>query len=160
MSKLHNLHIAKWQRLRKKILERNKYICTNPFKLHSGVLKPAEEVHHILTADNHPQYFFNAKNLCPLCVECHKYAHFLLRTDPIKYFDYFKSSSRGVSDFLQPFLPSPHTPLLPEVSNAERVDCKTHSKCFKDFANNRYYCECLRRYKTFPCSKCNHLTQN
>ena len=58
MSQYHNIHRVKWQRLRNRVLKQQKHICQNPFHLHDGQLREAEEVHHILPAeDYYPLYF-------------------------------------------------------------------------------------------------------
>ncbi len=134
MSKYHNLHRAKWQRLRTKVLKKYSYICSNHFGLHNGVIKPAEEVHHILTAEDYPDYFFLEKNLVPLCTDCHKEAHRLLKTNKPAYEKIFEDK---VSDLLT---------------------IKINSKgCFKDKEKKRYYCECFKCFRPYPCSKCSDL---
>lgn len=160
MSKSHNTHRARWQRLRTKVLKQYNHICCNPFNLHTDIITPAEEVHHILTAEDYPQYFFAAGNLLPLCTECHRYAHKLLHSDPRGYYENFDTYLEGVSLSLHPFAPPPQPRHLARVSNEKGVSFEAkedESKCFFDGNKRKYYCSCLRQYRLYPCTKCSHL---
>ena len=189
MSQYHNIHRTKWQRFRNRALKQQKHICQNPFHLHDGQLREAEEVHHILPAeDYYPFYFYNLNNLLCLCPECHKEAHRLLRECKSKYLSFFDKQinktiaterqqqqtdkqTTGVLKSLNEKSKSPRTGLLSQVSNGEGNDLNnlsscatttTSSKgCFFDINKRKFYCSHLRQYRSFPCSTCQkHFNQN
>ena len=160
MSKLHNANRARWQRLRKKVLKQHNHLCVNPFGLHKDILKEATEVHHILTAEEYKEYFYNQNNLIPLCEDCHKEAHRLLRTDRIKYLNLFKDKIRGVSESLQLLPYTPPRDHLTQISNEKGANLEESTKCFFDSSKNQYYCSCFKCFRQIPCTKCNHLTHH
>ena len=167
MSKIHNQHRSKWQRLRNRVLKQHKFLCINPFGLHSEI-REAKEVHHILPAEDYKENFFNINNLIPLCPECHTEAHRLLRTNRTEYlkyfniFDFTQKKRGGDEKSLQVCDSSPNSALFLEISN-ENGQCfnknpnKSSNHCFYDPTKGQYYCSCLRKYKNFPCSKCHDL---
>ena len=182
MSQYHNIHRVKWQRLRNRVLKQQKHICQNPFHLHDGQLREATEVHHILPAeDYYPLYFYNPNNLLCLCPECYKEAHRLLRECKSKYLSSFDKqidktiateqpkqqiTTTGVSKSLNEKVKSPRACLFSKLSNRKGNDLTclsstTSNGCFFDPNKNKYYCNHLRQYRSFPCSTCQkHFNQN
>lgn len=167
MSKIHNKHRAKWQRLRNRVLKQHNYLCINPFNLH-GELREAKEVHHILPAEDYKENFFDINNLIPLCSDCHTEAHRLLRTNRTAYlkhfadFDFTQKKRGGVEKSLQVCDSSPNRDLFSELSNENGQYLNKNpnipnAHCFFDPQRQKYYCACLRKYKSFPCSKCQNL---
>lgn len=63
--------------MRDVVMSRDRYLCVDCLK--HGVIKPAEEVHHIteITPDNidDPDVTLNMDNLVSLCRECHRARH-------------------------------------------------------------------------------------
>ena len=63
----------RWQRLRKRILARDGYMCREAARY--GRLIHADVVHHIWPAEDYPQYAYCAWNLISLSRENHNAMH-------------------------------------------------------------------------------------
>ena len=63
----------RWQRLRKRILARDGYMCREAARY--GRLIPADVVHHIWPAEDYPQYAYCTWNLISLSRESHNAMH-------------------------------------------------------------------------------------
>ena len=64
---------AKWQRVRKKVLMRDKYMDAELRRY--GKLREAEVVHHIFPKDEFPQYAYELWNLISLTRSTHNAMH-------------------------------------------------------------------------------------
>ena len=138
MSKYHHQNTKKWNTARAKALKDTKYLCKNPFHLHDCILTTASEVHHIIPAEEHPELFYTSKNLIPLCFDCHKHAHKLLSNQRQEYIKIFEEVFALTLD---------------------KVNINPRG-CYFDQQKDKYYCNCLKRFRQFPCSSCQTLTQS
>lgn len=64
---------AKWERVRARILRRDKYQCQESRRY--GKLRQATTVHHIFPLTDYPEYAFEPWNLISLCAEAHNAMH-------------------------------------------------------------------------------------
>ncbi len=68
-----NYKDPRWIRKREAILARDGYKCRRCRRY--GRNREAEEVHHILHADQYPERAFDDSNLISLCGACHRKQH-------------------------------------------------------------------------------------
>ena len=66
-------HSPRWERLRARILRRDKYMCQLCKRY--GRMIEATEVHHIKHLEDCPEEAFNPSNLVSLCHSCHNRQH-------------------------------------------------------------------------------------
>ena len=66
-------HSPKWERIRAKILRRDKYL--DQYAKRFGRMKEAEVVHHIFPRSDFPQYQYETWNLISLSRETHNRMH-------------------------------------------------------------------------------------
>lgn len=72
--KYDNLYkTKKWQKLRKYVLMRDKYLCQAEVRY--GKRIDAEVVHHIFPVEEYPELFYNADNLISLSKRAHNRMH-------------------------------------------------------------------------------------
>lgn len=64
---------AKWQRLRRRILKRDGYMCQ--LSKRYGIIKKAEVVHHCFPLEEYPEYAFEPWNLISLSLSRHNALH-------------------------------------------------------------------------------------
>lgn len=64
---------TRWRELRKSVLKRDRYLCTNCGTSVRGLGK--SRVDHIKTAKHHPELFWDMKNLRTLCPACDNARH-------------------------------------------------------------------------------------
>lgn len=60
---------SKWDKYAKQYKLENP-LCVNC--LERGIVKPSEEVHHVIPVNEAPELMFEASNLKALCIPCHK----------------------------------------------------------------------------------------
>lgn len=98
------LNTVRWRRLRARKLERNPF-CEDCAK--SGLLTPAEEVHHIRPVGKEPTpermkaTAYDPSNLAALCHECHAKRHKLMKSHKRKPEE--MKMSAEVADFWKRF---------------------------------------------------------
>lgn len=63
----------RWERLRKRILRRDGYMCQSCRRYGRSV--QATVVHHIKHADEYPELAYESSNLISLCDGCHNKQH-------------------------------------------------------------------------------------
>ena len=63
----------RWQRKKRRILRRDKYLCQNCMRY--GRHRERTDVHHIIHADERPDLWFDNDNLVSLCRGCHNKMH-------------------------------------------------------------------------------------
>lgn len=63
-------HRKPWRRIRKKALQRDRYLCQ--YCLREGKVVRATEVHHIIEADKDEDLRLSLDNLISLCWNCHE----------------------------------------------------------------------------------------
>lgn len=66
-------HQPKWKSLRKSILVRDKYMCQRCKE--NGLMREAEQVHHIFPREQYHEYEYCRWNLISLCNKCHNEMH-------------------------------------------------------------------------------------
>lgn len=71
MKKIYNS--KKWDRVREFVLKRDNYLCRNCYRY--GRTTPGDTVHHMLPAEDYPEYKYNDINLITLCKKCHNLMH-------------------------------------------------------------------------------------
>ena len=64
------LRTRKWAKLRKSILQRDKFICQRCFIKYGVVNTDDLTVHHIKSRHNYPELFFEKNNLITICRVC------------------------------------------------------------------------------------------
>jgi len=62
--------LAVWKKLRKQALIRDKYLCQSC--LENNRITQAQEVHHVLPVESHPELQLTLDNLQSLCRPCHE----------------------------------------------------------------------------------------
>lgn len=68
-----NYKDKKWKKKREVVLRRDNYLCRQCKRY--GKTTQANTVHHIMPAEEYPEYRYNDKNLLSLCNECHNSMH-------------------------------------------------------------------------------------